>query len=81
MFMHQFQGTRKYATPLSCLASIKQRPNETLKAYIKGFNDELTMIHNPKENSVMMIAIFRVRSDTPFWDKIQKDECKLLVEF
>ena len=47
MFMHSFQGARKYATPLSRLASIKQGPNETLKAYIKCFNDKLTTIHNP----------------------------------
>ena len=29
MFMCQFQGARKYATPLSCFASIKHEPNET----------------------------------------------------
>ena len=46
MFMHQFQGARKYATPLSRLSSIKQGPNETLKSYIKRFNDELTTIQN-----------------------------------
>ena len=46
MFMHQFQGARKHATLLSLLVSIKQGPNETLKAYIKRFNDELTTIHN-----------------------------------
>ena len=57
MFMRQFQGARKYVTPLSHLASIKQGPNETLKAYIKHFNDELTTIHNPQENRVMMAAI------------------------
>ena len=70
MFMHQFQGARKYATPLSRLASIKQRPNETLKAYIKRFNDELTTIHNPQENGVMMVAISGVRLNTHFWDKL-----------
>ena len=79
MFMRQFQGARKYVTPLSCLANIKQRPNETLKVYIKRFNDELTTIHNPQENEVMMAAISGVRPDTPFWDKLQKDECKSLL--
>ena len=29
----------------------------------------------------MMAAISRVRPDTPFWDKLQKDECKTLAEF
>ena len=29
----------------------------------------------------MMAAISGVRLDTPFWDKLQKDECKMLVEF
>ena len=81
MFMHQFQGARKYMTPLSRLASIKQGPNETLKAYIKHFNDELMIIHNPQKNGLMMAAISRVRPDTPFWDKLQKDECKSLAEF
>ena len=57
---------RKYATRLSRLASIKQGPNEMLKAYIKRFNDELITIHNPQENMVMMTAIFGVRPDTPF---------------
>ena len=28
-----------------------------------------------------MAAISEVRPDTPFWDKLQKDECKMLVEF
>ena len=78
--MLQFQGACN-ATPLSHLASIKQGPNETLKAYIKCFNDKLTMIHNPQKNRVMMAAIFGMRLDTPFWDKLQKDECKTLVEF
>ena len=74
-------------TPLSRLASIKHGLNETLKAYIKRFNDELTTmlklttIHNPQENGVMMEAISRVRPDTLFWDKLQKDECKTLSEF
>ena len=57
MFMHQFQGARKYMTSLSRFASIKQGPSETLKSYIKRFNDELTTIHNPQENGVMMEAI------------------------
>ena len=29
----------------------------------------------------MMAAIFGVRPDITFWDKLQKDECKLLSEF
>ena len=29
----------------------------------------------------MMAAISGVRPDTPFWDKLQKDECKSLSEF
>ena len=81
MFMCQFQGARKYATPLSRLASIKQGPSETLKLYIKCFNDKLTTIHNPQESGVMMTVISRVRPDSPFWDKLQKDECKSLSEF
>ena len=68
-------------TLLSHHASIKQGPNETLKSYIKHFNDELTKIHNPQENGVMMVAISGVRPETPFWDKLQKDECKSLMEF
>ena len=28
-----------------------------------------------------MAAISGVRPDTPFWDKLQKDECKKLAEF
>ena len=39
------------------------------------------MIHNPYKNGVMMVAISGVRPDTHFWDKLQKDECKSLVEF
>ena len=46
-FMRQFQEARKYATPISRLANIKQGPNEMLKAYIKRFDDELATIHNP----------------------------------
>ena len=29
----------------------------------------------------MMAVIFGVWLDTPLWDKLQKDECKLLFEF
>ena len=79
--MCQFQGVRKYATPLSHLSSIKQGSNETLKAYVKRFNEELATIHNPQENKVLMAAISGVRPKTPFWDKLQKDECKMLQEF
>ena len=81
MFIRKFQATRKYTTPLSHLASIKQEPNETLKVYIKHVNDELTTIHNAQENGVMMATISRVGLDTLFWDKLQKDECKSLAEF
>ena len=28
-----------------------------------------------------MATISRVRSEIPFWDKLQKDECKTLQEF
>ena len=81
LFMRQFQGARKYATPLSRLASIKQGLHETLKAYIRRFNEELETIHNPQENGVLMAAISRVRPETPFWDKLQKDKCKTLQKF
>ena len=70
MFLRQLQGTCKYATLLSRVANIKQGPNEMLKAYIKHFNNELTTIHNPQENGVMMAVIFGVRPETPFWDKL-----------
>ena len=76
--MSQFQGARKYTTPLSRLASIKQGLHETLKAYVRRFNEELATIHNPQENGVLMAAISGVRLETPFWDKLQKDECKTL---
>ena len=79
--MCQFQGTRKYATHLSCLASIKYGLHETLKAYIRRFNEDLATIHNPQENGVLMAAISMVQPETPFWDKLQKDECKTLQEF
>ena len=81
LFMLQFQGARKYVTPLSRLASIKQGSNETLKAYVRRFNKELATIHNPQENEVLMAAISIVRPKTPLWDKLQKDECKTLQEF
>ena len=79
--MRQFQGARKYANPLSYLASIKQGSNETLKVYVKCFNEGLTTIHNPQENEVLMAVISGVRPETPFWDKLQKDKCKTLQKF
>ena len=79
--MRQFQGVKKYVTPLSCLASIKQGSNKTLKTYVRRFNEELATIHNPQENEVLMAAISGVRPETPFLDKLQKDECKTLQEF
>ena len=81
LFMRQFQRARKYATLLSRLASIKQGLHETLKAYVRRFNEELATIHNPLENSVLMATISGVRPETPLWDKLQKDECKTLKEF
>ena len=50
--MRRFQGARKYMTPLSRLASIKQGLHKTLKAYVGRFNEELATIHNPQENGV-----------------------------
>ena len=81
LFMRQFQRARKYTTPLSRLASIKQGPNEKLKTYFKRFNEELATIQNPQENGVLMAAISGVQPEMPFWDKLQKDECKILQEF
>ena len=81
LFMLQFQGARKYVTPLSRLASIKQGLHETLKEYVRRFNEELTTIHNSQENSVLMAMISGVRPETHFWDKLQKDEYKTLQEF
>ena len=68
-------------TPLSRLASIKQGPNKTLKEYIRRFNEELATIHNPQENGVLMVAISGVRPEIPFWNRLQKDECKTIQEF
>ena len=70
LFMRQFQGARKYATPLSYLANIKQGLHETFKVYVRRFNKELETIHNPQENGVLMAAISGVRPETPFWDKL-----------
>ena len=78
--MRQFQGARKYTTPLSSLASIKQGPNDTFKAYVRHFNEELATIHNSQENGALMAAISRVLPETPFWDNL-KDECKKLQKF
>ena len=64
--MPQFQGERKYVTPLSHLASIKQGLHETLKAYVTCFNEELETIHNSQENGVLMATISRVRPETLF---------------
>ena len=55
--------------------------NETLKAYVRCFNEELATIHNLQENGVLMAMISGVRPETPFWDKLQKDECKTLQKF
>ena len=79
--MSQFQGARKYATPLSRFANIKQGPNKILKAYVRCFNEELATIHNPQENKVLMATILGVWPETRFWDKLQKDECKMPQEF
>ena len=81
LFLRQFQGVRNDATPLSRLASIKQGSNETLKAYVRLFNEELATIHNPQENEVLMAVISGVRLETPFWDKLQKNKFKTLQKF
>ena len=62
LFMRQFQGARKYATPLSRLTSVKQGPSETLKVYVRRFNKELATIHNPQENGVLMAVVLAERS-------------------
>ena len=46
--------------------------------YVKRFNEELATIHNLQENGVLMAVILGVRPETPFWDKLQKDEYKTL---
>ena len=73
--------SEKVRDPLSRLASIKQGSNETLKVYVRRFNKELATIHNPQENGVLMEAILGIQPETPFWDKLQKDDCKTLLEF
>ena len=73
--------SEKVRNPLTRLASIKQGPSDTLKMYVKRFNEGLVTIHNPQEHGVLMASISGVQLETPFWDKLQKDECKTLQEF
>ena len=72
--MRQFQGARKYATPLSRLA----RLHKTLKAYVRPFNEELETIHNPQENGVLMAVISGVRPETQTPEGQMQDSAGIL---
>ena len=67
--------------PSKSFGQHQAKVKRALKAYVKCFNEELATIHNLQENEILMAAISGVRLETPFWDKLQKDECKTLQEF
>ena len=52
--------SEKVSNPSKSFGQYQARVNETLKAYVKRFNEELATIHNPQENGVLMAAISRV---------------------
>ena len=71
-FVRQFQAARIYSKPGSNLTNIKQREGETLKSYLKRFNDEAARVHSVLEGGVLFAAMGGFCPKTKLWNDLQE---------
>ena len=71
MFMMQFQAATKYASPVTTLANVKQRDNETLTAYFKRFNQESMGLRGASYETLKNFLIAGLKVGTNFWKHLQ----------
>nr|XP_017228021.1 PREDICTED: uncharacterized protein LOC108203549 [Daucus carota subsp. sativus] len=78
MFMTQFQAAPKYAPPVTTLANVKQRDNESLTAYFKRFNQESMGVTGASDETFKNFPIAGLKVGTDFWKHLQgKDPSNL----
>ena len=78
MFMTQFQAATKYAPPVTTLANVKQRDNESLTAYFKRFNQESMGVTGASDETLKNFLIAGLKVGTDFWKHLQgKDPSNL----
>ena len=63
------------------MTNIKQREGETLKSYLKHFNDEAAKVHSVPEDGVLFAAMGGVCPKTKLWNDLQERDCRTLEEF
>ncbi|XP_017239880.1 uncharacterized protein LOC108212671 [Daucus carota subsp. sativus] len=78
MFMTQFQAATKYVPPVTTLANVKQRDNESLTAYFKRFNQESMGVTGASDETLKNFLITGLKVSTDFWKHLQgKDPSNL----
>ena len=80
MFMTQFQAATKYAPPVTTLANVKQRDNETLTAYFKRFNQESMGVKGASVETLKNFLIAGLKVGTDFWKHLQGKDPATLSE-
>ena len=63
------------------MTNIKQCEGETLKFYLKRFNDEAARVHSAPEGGVLFAAMSGVCLKTKLWNDLQERDCRALEEF
>ena len=74
MFLTQFQSSIHYAPPVTTLANIRQREDETLQSYFKRFNSEIPTSKEQQMKTVKNFLIAGVRVGSDFWKELQRKE-------
>ena len=63
------------------MTNIKQREGETLKSYLKRFNDEAARVYSVPESGVLFAAMSEICPKTKLWNDLQERDCRTFEEF
>ncbi|XP_074337465.1 uncharacterized protein LOC141674658 [Apium graveolens] len=81
-FLTKFQAAVRYAPPVTTLANVRQRENESLTSYFKRFNAESTSVRGASDEALKSFLIAGLRVGSNFWKHLQgKDPATLADVF
>lgn len=80
-FLRQFRVHIKRPKNVMTLTSVKQREDESLRAFLTRFNAAVASVDRPDPSMVLMAAVSRVREDSDFKVSLIRDPPLDLGEF
>ena len=78
-FTAHFIGGYRYKKSITCLMSIKQRENETLRSYISRFNKEALLI-DEVDDKILVVAFTNGLRKDKFLFSLYKNDPKIMSE-